>query len=159
VRVKADVFISIHYNAFRGKWDETAGGKETHYLKLDSFRLAETIHKHLIKGTPQINRGVKKTNYYVLRNTNMPSILIEHGFMDVRKEAELMLNEKFQTEEAEQICQGVCEYFNVPYIGGDNMTQKEIIRACAVIIERLIKEEDIRLQAKYLRELFDKEGV
>lgn len=115
---KADLYISIHYNALKGNWDETKGGVETHYHpnSTKGKRAAELVQKYVAQGTPQVNRGTKASNFYVLRETNMPAVLVECGFMDVRKEAALMLQPEFQKETAEQICQGVCEYFNVPYV-------------------------------------------
>ncbi|MGM7685236.1 N-acetylmuramoyl-L-alanine amidase family protein [Cytobacillus sp. Hm23] len=55
------------------------------------------IHKHLIKGNPQINQGVKKGNHlWVIRKTIMPSVLVECGFMDNLEEALLMINPNFK---------------------------------------------------------------
>lgn len=116
--LRADAFISDHYNAFRGNWDETQGGVETHYYpgSVEGQKLAACVQKHIALGTPQINRGIKASNFAVLRETNMVAILIENGFMDVRKEAELMLDLEFQKEQAEQTAQGVCEYFGIEYV-------------------------------------------
>ena len=52
----------------------------------------------------------------ILRQTNMPAILIEYGFMDYEKEAKLMLNPSHQEKCAEAVCKAICEYFGIKYI-------------------------------------------
>lgn len=118
---QADAFVSIHYNALRGQWDETEGGVETHYYPGSTIgqQLANIVQKQVAQGTAQVNRGVKASNFYVLRETLMPAILVENGFMDVHREADLMLNSEFQKEQAEQIAQGICQFFGTAYVAAD----------------------------------------
>ena len=52
----------------------------------------------------------------ILRQTTMPAILIEYGFMDYEKEAKLMLDKKHQEKCAEAVAKAVCEYFGVTYV-------------------------------------------
>jgi N-acetylmuramoyl-L-alanine amidase len=115
---KADIFVSIHFNAFKGNWDEVQGGIETHYYpgSIEGWKLATAVQKHVRMGTPQLDRGIKASSFVVLRDTIMPSIVIENGFMDVRKEAELMLNKEYQKEQGEQTAMGICEYLGVQYV-------------------------------------------
>ncbi|MHB1167026.1 MAG: N-acetylmuramoyl-L-alanine amidase family protein [Carboxydocellales bacterium] len=115
---KAEGYVSIHYNALRGFWDETAGGVSTHYQpgSVEGQKLAACVQKYVAQGTPQVNRGIVAQNLAVTRETKMVAVLVENGFMDVHKEADLMLDPKFQKEQAEQIAQGVCEYFGVTYV-------------------------------------------
>ena len=58
---------------------------------------------------------MKKSDFYVLRNTKMPSVLLELGFMDNKREAMLMINENFQNECAAEITKGICKYFGLNY--------------------------------------------
>jgi N-acetylmuramoyl-L-alanine amidase len=115
---KADLFISFHYNAFTGIWDQSKGGVSTHYYvgSERSKRLAQYVQDELIKGTAQANRGIVSGNLYVNKYTTMPSVLIEAGFMDVTKEAKLMLDKNFQKEVAREAAIGVCKYLGIPYV-------------------------------------------
>lgn len=115
---KADIFVSFHYNAYRGKWDQTAGGVQTCYQpgSAKGQKLAGCVHKYLVLGTPQVNRGIVPLNLYVTRETSMPAVLIEAGFMDVHKEATLMLDKAFQKETGEQAAMGICEFLGVQYV-------------------------------------------
>lgn len=53
---------------------------------------------------------------YVLRNTKMPAILTESGFMDNMVEAKYMLDPEFQKADAEATCKGICKTFGVTYV-------------------------------------------
>lgn len=116
---KADVYISIHYDAFDSKFDAYDPEGITVFYAASSAngkRLAQCINEYLKRGTVQKDRGIKTAEYYVLRKTNMPAILSENGFMDNKREALLMIDPEFQREVAQEHAQGICKYFNVPYI-------------------------------------------
>ena len=76
-----DYFISFHRNAYQ---PEKASGVET-YIHLNGGSnpkaLAEKIQTSLV-ALGFVDRGVKKSNYYVLRETKAPAVLIEIGFVD-----------------------------------------------------------------------------
>jgi N-acetylmuramoyl-L-alanine amidase/flagellum-specific peptidoglycan hydrolase FlgJ len=115
---KADFYISIHANANTGKWG-TWGGAETYTYKLsgESYRIGKIIHKHLMKGTPLRDRGVKDGSHlYVVKNTNAPAVLIEAGFMDNLQEAKLLNSDAFRKECAREIAMGICEAFGVKFV-------------------------------------------
>lgn len=111
---KAAIYVSIHYNAGGGE------GIETYYVKgsAKGKRLAELVHRNVIQGTKQKDRGVKVGNWWVLRKTDMPAILVEYGFMDDPKliEARRMINVAYQKECARETAKGICAYFGVRYI-------------------------------------------
>ena len=121
---KADAFISKHYNALNGKWG-AQNGIETivsQYASAKSIRLAELVQTELVKEHKRTDRGVKTDikqsgiNLAVLRNTNMPAILTEPGFMDNLVEAKTMLDPEFQKADAEATCRGICKFFGVTYV-------------------------------------------
>lgn len=110
----ADLFISIHYNAFKGIWG-THGGTETLYSQgsVNGQRAATIVQEELLKATKFRNRGiVPRSDLYVLNRTTMPAILIEAGFMDNMQEASQMLNTQFQFDVAMALATGVNRYFN-----------------------------------------------
>lgn len=111
----ADILISVHANALDGKWG-SQNGTETLYTKASDKKLADIIHKHLMKGTPLRDRGVKYSSLHMCRESKMPACLVEACFMDNLKEAELLMSDAFRRECAEEIAKGVCEYFSVKYI-------------------------------------------
>ena len=121
---KARVFVSVHANAHLSKWGDANGIETYHYPNSSGGKkLAQIIHKYLIQGTKQRDRGVKSANFHVLRATLMPSVLIEAGFMDNLVEAKLLLSNDYRDEVATEITKGLCEYFNIPYKGASTPTQ------------------------------------
>lgn len=109
------VFISIHYNAIKDTFEASnAEGVETfHYPgSAEGVLLAKAIHSELMGGTVQKDRGVKSANFHVLRETLMPSVLIEAGFMDHLPEAKLMIDPAFQNEVALEVFEGVRKYLS-----------------------------------------------
>ncbi len=116
---KVDLYVSIHYNAFDGKFDEyDPSGVEVYYYpgSNEGKMCAECIYNCLLKGTQQKGRGVKASKFYVLRATSMVAVLSENGFMDNKEEALLMVSEKFQREVAKEHAQGICDYYGIEYI-------------------------------------------
>ena len=119
----ADIFVSIHFNAMGSKWQTSASGIETYYHhgSTKGKKLARCIQDQLIKGTKQIDRGIKddyilySSGLYVLHHTKMPAILCECGFMDNPSEAVLMKSPAFRKECGSEICKGICNYFGRPY--------------------------------------------
>ncbi|PIC73291.1 N-acetylmuramoyl-L-alanine amidase [Sporosarcina sp. P17b] len=108
-QMKADAFISIHANAFGNGW-HTAQGIETYIYpqaSKSSATLASVVQKSLISACQRPDRGVKKANFAVLRDTNMPAILVECGFMSNQTEATLLQSKAYQHQCARAIAFGV----------------------------------------------------
>lgn len=102
----ADLFISIHCNAGGGS------GTEVYCFNTDSYagKLAKLVQKNITDYTGLYNRGVKTANFYVIQNTLMPAILIETGFIDSSRDAEVLASEEGQTGIAEAVAAAVKEY-------------------------------------------------
>jgi N-acetylmuramoyl-L-alanine amidase len=115
------IYISVHYNAFDGVFNSRdPEGFSVHvftgHANKEAGRLGKSVLKHLAGGTKQVNRGLKENDFAVLRNTAMPAILSENGFMDNLAEAKRMLDVNYQKEVAREHTQGACEYFGIKYI-------------------------------------------
>jgi len=109
------ILISVHANAYgSGTTFNTISGVETYCCTTPSEEevLASAIHKNMIKGTTQVNRGVQKMNFAILKG-NMTSCLVECAFMTNINEAMLLKQESFRQECAEEITAGIIEYFGI----------------------------------------------
>lgn len=127
-KAKADILISNHYNAIGScaKWQTRVKGLlvlRTKNCSEKSIKLGKLAVKHLGKDIDYeysygLMRDVDMSGFTlaILRQTTMPAILIEYGFMDYEKEAKLMLDKKHQEKCAEAVAKAVCEYFGVTYI-------------------------------------------
>lgn len=80
-----DFFVSIHFNAFNGQ----AHGTEVFAISEKGKNIANSVLNEIVK-LGFFNRGVKNgSNLFVLKNTNMPAILIEGCFVDSQKDMNL----------------------------------------------------------------------
>ncbi len=80
-----------------------------------SSRFAATVQKRLFKNLTKKyrgvnNLGVKEGPFVVLHHTNMPSILVEVGFVTNKSEERKLKNKKYQDRLASAIAQGIHDY-------------------------------------------------
>ncbi len=112
----ADVFISIHANAYgAGGWND-AKGIETFVYKTrpaSALKLAEAVHRNLILATGRRDRGVKPADFHVLRETRMTAILVECGFMTNQEEAALLKTDTYRRKCAAAIVAGIVEVYGL----------------------------------------------
>ena len=103
---KADLYVSIHANALE---DESYSGLFTFYHpdKRTSKKPAELIQSAASNATGAIDRGVRTENYAVLRETDMPAVLIETGFMTCPDELALLVDANYQVKMAKGIAEGI----------------------------------------------------
>lgn len=117
-KAKADFYISIHANAAgAGGWSSARGIETYHYSgSVKGKAAAEILHRHLLSGTSLPNRGVKEADFQVLRETSMPAVLVEAGFMTNKEDAILLLSEAYRAECAEELARGICELYGVSFV-------------------------------------------
>ena len=136
----ADILISNHYNAIGNcdTWQSRIKGLlvlRTKNASSKSIRLGKLAVKHLEKDINYeysygLMRDVDMSGFTlaILRQTTMPAILIEYGFMDYEKEAKLMLDKKHQEKCAEAVAKAVCEYFGITYTEKQEANKTKYIR-------------------------------
>lgn len=112
---KADAYISVHHNA--GINGGTGGGTVVYVsnnCSNTSVRLQNAVYKHAINDCKlKGNRsdGTLAKNFYVIKNTNMPAILMECGFMDSSTDIKYILDEEWSNKMGQAIAKGVCDIF------------------------------------------------
>lgn len=111
------IFVSIHYNSAPSA---EAEGVEVYYYQsaenksrtAKSKQLAQAVLKHVLKYTKAKSRGVKHGNFAVIRETTMPAILIEGGFVTNTTEMERLKDPDYLKRLAWGITNGIEEYLN-----------------------------------------------
>lgn len=103
-RYKNAIFISIHYNY---TWKQGVSGIETFYHSQQSHKLARDVHRGVMSRVKVVDRGVKYARYYVIRNCNLPSVLVEGGFVSNSNERSRMKTAWFRDAIARGIADGV----------------------------------------------------
>ncbi|KGP82551.1 MULTISPECIES: N-acetylmuramoyl-L-alanine amidase family protein [unclassified Paenibacillus] len=107
---QADIFVSIHGNKFT---TPVPNGIETLYSRKESKDLADILHKHVLPITGFKDRGVKTASLHVTRETTMPAVLLELGFLSNPADEALMLTEEYQNKCAQAIVDGIVEYLGL----------------------------------------------
>lgn len=107
-RLDANLFVSIHANAISLSRPEV-NGIETYYFSSGGV-LAETIHESLIDATGGPDRGVRTARFYVLRNTDMPAVLLELGFVTGDYDARRLSDPEYREILAQAIARGILQY-------------------------------------------------
>lgn len=107
----SNYFVSIHSNSSDSP---SARGIETYYYSgnEEGKELAQSIQTELINETGLIDRGVLTANFYVIKNTAAPSVLVEVGFISNPTEEALLGDGAFQDKLAEAIAQGIMNTIN-----------------------------------------------
>jgi N-acetylmuramoyl-L-alanine amidase len=72
-----------------------------------SKKLAESVLGRVLRRTEAVSRGVKKGNFYVIRETSMPAILVEGGFISNPHERSQLRTREYQEKIALGVADGV----------------------------------------------------
>ncbi|MCM3744127.1 N-acetylmuramoyl-L-alanine amidase [Sporosarcina luteola] len=110
---KADLFISVHANAFNGK----ASGIESFYYSAarnpnvqQSKALSTYIQKRMLEAWNLPDRRVQSKSLYVIRENTMPATLIEVGFIDNAKDAQYIKSAAHRETMAKAVFLGTLDY-------------------------------------------------
>lgn len=107
----SDIFVSIHCNAFV---NPAANGTQTFYYgsSYQGQRLAQSIQEKMIEANGLRDRGISTCNFYVVKHSYMPAVLIETAFITNYDEEALLSDDEWQTIMAKAIAEGINEYFS-----------------------------------------------
>ncbi len=111
----AESFVSIHTNSFH---NTSASGTEVWYNTssnqngAESKQLAQLVQNKIIQKVKTTDRKIKDGPFYVIRNNQMPAILIELGFISNPSDREKMTNDYYANLFADAIYEGIVEYYS-----------------------------------------------
>ena len=117
--LNADIFVSIHANSSPGGYS----GHSTYYYaplwnsvlgaqRLERQKLATLVQRELVKSGGRRNIGILEENFAVLRETRVPSILVETAYLSDKEEEILLSQDWYRQKLAEGIANGIIAYFN-----------------------------------------------
>ena len=134
---KADILVSIHHNALAGRWGKHTGTETYIYTKASakSKNLAILVQKEAVKVYKLSNRGVKTGNLHMVRESKMPAILFEGGFMDSTIDIVKLRDDKMLKNAGIAIANAIGDFFGVKKPAKPKPPQSETER-----INRLVAE-------------------
>ncbi len=112
----ADLFISFHINdnkVNKYKGVTTYYYDVNGYQKDERIKLAKTIQKELVKSDGWEDRGIARGNLAVLRNTNIPCVLLESGFMSNEEDRGKLMKDEILKSLALNTVRGIMNYFSL----------------------------------------------
>lgn len=125
---KADIIISIHQNSYPSQ--NVKGAQAFYYADSEKSKLlAEAIQAELISFLDVKNKREAKPNsdYYILKQTDIPSVIVECGFLSSDIERNLLTDDEYQEKIAWSIYMGIIKFFEPgeeqPMVGSTKLTQ------------------------------------
>ncbi|WP_052400616.1 peptidoglycan-binding protein [Oceanobacillus jeddahense] len=109
----ADYFVSFHNNAFNG----STGGFESYIynggVSQETRNRQNDVHSYISSRLNVSDRGQKSANFNVLRNTDMPAILIEYLFIDNFTENALLRSDSYKKQLAKYTADAIAQSYNL----------------------------------------------
>ena len=149
---KADLFVSLHANAYGTDWNNANGWEIFHSAgSVKGKALAEAISART-KPLGLTDRGVKTENFTVLTKTVMPAVLIEHEFMTNPVAVEKLKASAWREKWAVADGQGILDYLKMPW-EEERMEKELTIKEAKRIVKEKAALEDSTIQylADYYR--------
>ena len=111
---KADMVLSIHMNSFPSASEK---GAQTFYdaTNQNSKALAQAIQTQLIADIENARKECQKGDYYILNCTDVPTAIVECGFLTNPEEEVLLSTDEYQSKLAYSIFCGIIRYFSIDH--------------------------------------------
>jgi len=108
----AEIFISVHCNAFRGA--NLSGAQVFYSPKFEENKILADRLQQALKEFPPGNKRQAKEDLHILilNDTKMRGILIETGYLTNQREAILLADNDYQQKLVEQIAKGLAYHFS-----------------------------------------------
>lgn len=110
-----ELFVSIHVNSATST---SANGTETFYSisgndnELEDAKLARYINNEIVSNASMRDRGVKREDFYVIRNLIMPAVLVELAFITNSEDVAKLKDSAYIDIYARSIYNGIVKYYN-----------------------------------------------
>ncbi|WP_339060605.1 N-acetylmuramoyl-L-alanine amidase CwlD [Tepidibacillus marianensis] len=107
----ADFFVSIHLNSIPS--DRWRGAQTFYYpVREENEKMAKLIQQEMTKSLANTDRvPLPRSDIMVLKYVDVPSVLVEVGFLSNQEEARLLATKDYQRKVAFSIYQGISKYY------------------------------------------------
>lgn len=104
----ADAFISIHSDALK---ESSPHGLTVYYYNESQKSLADTLHRSISDKTLLSDRGVRQADFQVIRQTKIPAVLLELGYISNPTDETMMNDKVYRQLVTTSIVDGLRNYF------------------------------------------------
>lgn len=129
---KADIVLSIHINGTRKRGYE---GAETFYhVKSTNGKILALAIQQELRSIPGMTKRIAKvTDFYMVRQTKIPAVLVEVGYLSNAHERKLLQEAQYQDLLAHKITRAIIMYYNSPETIKSDFLQDSIASANYVL--------------------------
>lgn len=171
---KADVYVAIHHNVLwvnEGKHNRIETNPMNHPDTIQQSEDSTSVrYPRIVKSMEIRNRGKKQVNLHVFRETAIPAILKEGGFMDSIVDIIKLRDEKYLRAEGEAIAKGLAAYIKLkPKSESENSrtnrnkgvdifytpTAEELVEATMVVLQHLESDSEGVIPSSWLKKIQD----
>jgi N-acetylmuramoyl-L-alanine amidase len=107
----ARVFVSVHINSSVA---HSLNGTTTYYWRPADRAFAQTVQTALVAADGIADDGIKRNNFYVIKHTDMPAVLVETAFLSNAGDAAELTHPAFLDKLAQGIANGIMEFTGGP---------------------------------------------
>ena len=110
-KARPNMVISLHQNSFT---NHTLRGAQVFYDKTSeiSKQIADMIQSEFLKSIEHSNKSISPGNYYMLKCTAAPSVIVECGFLSHPEEEQLLQTEEHQNKITTAIAKGILNFIS-----------------------------------------------
>ena len=148
----ATYYISFHKNALAGQWGTHTGVETWIYEKtkrVETSQLANAIHPAVVRAFGLRDRGIKKGNLHIVRETDCPAILIEGPFMDSTIDIKKLRDNKILENAGQEIARAFATFAGLKKAGevkGASITKEELTVAQYEELKKIIEAQAKRIE-------------
>ncbi|MDN4493481.1 N-acetylmuramoyl-L-alanine amidase [Ureibacillus aquaedulcis] len=142
----ANFYISFHHNALGSRWGNHTGVETFIHTNPQprSIELANAIHPAVVTSYGLRDRGIKRGNLHIVRETTMPAILIEGGFMDSLIDITKLRKDAVLASAGRAVAQKLAKFVGLSRVFPEN--REELSMAQYEELRRLIDAQARRIQ-------------
>ena len=113
-KTKPAITVSIHQNSYSDPG--VKGAQVFYYVNSDVSQEAASLMQEVLRKVDAENTRQIKSNsdFYMLKKTEVPTIIVECGFLSNPGEAEKLVSEEYQEQMAQAICSGIMTWLSQP---------------------------------------------
>lgn len=112
IKGRASAAVSLHHNALKNKFNRVTGVEvyvDNNATERD-LELANLIYKKLVEYTGLKGRGVKRADFTVICQNQVPAVLVEGGFMDGKNDYKVITSDKGQEAYARAVAESLIKF-------------------------------------------------
>lgn len=110
----ADFLVSLHTNAWLGKGQGFESFIYNGTVSQETRDRQVDIHDYLVDRIPVVDRGKKRANFHMIRESTMPALLLEYMFIDNKRENDMLRSASYRTTLARITAEAIAKSFNLP---------------------------------------------